>query len=280
MHPAPPRRQPDRLARQRTLAAACCAGLLLVGGCATETRVTYDGWGLFKEMGDPKATGTANAGGAEAYTILLERFVGRDRLVKAQNLSEQLGRKGLPDVHVQDAGGFTTVSVGRFTDAGSPRAQALLRKVRNVEVSGNRLFSGASFVAAEGGRRIYDPLDLKQYPGRHTLQIGFYDERFDGDRRAAAEEAARILREDGAEAYFYHGPHRSLVCVGLFSDADFEQAADPSGGGFTVQRYGPRIRDLQDKFPHNLGNGLTLIEKNKQTGERIGEQPSCLVRVM
>lgn len=251
-----------------------------LGGCRAEERVVYDGWGRFKEMGDPKASASArDAGAAQVYAIHLERFVGADRLAKAQNLAQELGKRGFPDVDIRDSAGFTSVSLGRFTDPAGRDAQAMLRRVREVEIGGNRLFTSAGFVAAGGGTRIFDPLDLQQYTNQYSLQIGFYDASFPGDRKAAAEEAARTLREEGEQAYFYHGRHRSLLTIGLFSRSDFETVNDPAGGGFTVDRYGPRVRELRKKYPYNLGNGITLIEKNKSTGEVVGELPSFLVQV-
>ena len=112
--------------------------------------------------------------------------------------------------------------------------------------------------------------DLRNHPGAYTLQIGFYDEQFGDQFRQAAQEAAQVLRNDGHEAYFYHGPHRSMVTVGLFTENDFVQDGVQSV-------YGPRIRELQQKHPYNLGNGRTLIQK--VAGENLGEQPSFIVRV-
>lgn len=288
-HPSPPQsidprrtpvlRSPRGRAGSFPLALLVCTALL--PACQYETKVTYDGWGKFKEMGDAKATrieGDPRNRGEQAYTIMLERFTGRDRLAKAESLAKQLRGTGLPNPDITENAGVVTVSVGRFRDAGGKDAQAMLRRVREAEVGGAKLFATATFIGAQGGRQIFDPLDLKQHVGSYTLQIGFYDNNFQGDRKEAAEKAARQLREEGTEAFFYHGPYLSLVCVGLFTEADFEQSDTP--GGFEVQRWGPRIKQVQEKFPYNLANGVTLIEKKKDTGEKIGEQPSCLVRVM
>ena len=84
--------------------------------------------------------------------------------------------------------------------------------------------------------------------------------------------AAAALREDGDRAFYYHGPHRSMVTVGLFTfDDDFIQEGKQ-------RAYGPGIEELREKYPYNLVNGITVIQRNKD-GETIGEQQSLIVRV-
>lgn len=117
--------------------------------------------------------------------------------------------------------------------------------------------------------------NLARYPRAYSLQIMYYDPAFGPDFRKAAEEAVRVLREDGIEAYYYHGPHRSLVTVGLFSQEDFEQAPTPAG--FLVEVPGPRIRQLQQQFPYSGANGRQLIQKFPDGSSE--PLPSFLVRV-
>lgn len=130
---------------------------------------------------------------------------------------------------------------------------------------------------APGGRDAYEQStkephvhDLRRFVGVYTLQIGYYDDEYGKDFRAAAERAVVVMREDGHEAYFYHGPHRSMVTIGLFSEKDFVREGVSSV-------YGPRIREAQKTHPYNLGNGRTLIQKVR--GESVGEQPSFIVKV-
>jgi len=114
------------------------------------------------------------------------------------------------------------------------------------------------------------PLDLRQHTGMYTLQIGVYDREYGQGYQRAAEQAVAVLREQQEQAFYYHGPHRSMVTIGLFTDDDF-----------VIQEgrwsYGSSIRALQERFPYNLRNGLTMVEK--QGGVTLGEQASCLVRV-
>ena len=129
--------------------------------------------------------------------------------------------------------------------------------------------------------RLDDPLDLYQFAGDDlmTLQIGYYDEQYGEDFREAAELAAKELREQGDQAFYYHGPNRSLLTVGLFGQEDLVQHTTPGQDGriFVQTQYSQRVVELQKKYPHNLGNGLTLLQK--QGGKDIGAQLSSLVRV-
>jgi len=145
-------------------------------------------------------------------------------------------------------------------------------KVHAIELEGETPFAKSQLVPLVGaGRAIADPFDLRQFIGYYSFQIGFYDADFGKDFREAAEQAVRVLREDGHEAYYYHGPYRSIIAIGVF---DYNQAFVRAG---TVDTYAPQIRELQKTFPYNLSNGVTL--KQKINGQDIGEQKSSLIRV-
>jgi hypothetical protein len=60
-----------------------------------------------------------------------------------------------------------------------------------------------------------------------------------------------------------------MVCLGLFTDDDFVKQPDGSMG------YGPRVRKLQEHFPYNLANGVTLLQH--APGQPPVAQPSFLV---
>lgn len=122
--------------------------------------------------------------------------------------------------------------------------------------------------------RAVDSLNLNQphYYDMFSLQILVYDSDYGLKFREAAEQAARTLRNDGDESYYYHGPHRSMVLVGLFT---YEKAFDSHPGG--QDTYSQTVRQLQKKFPYNALNGRTIIEKVKGKSNTI--QSSFLVRI-
>ena len=103
------------------------------------------------------------------------------------------------------------------------------------------------------------PLDLRRFSNMsaYSLQIAVFDAGAGGDFRDQAELYAKSLREKGEEAYFYHGPHRSMVTVGVFSANDFEQ------GG----TYGARIRAVQERFPYHTVNGEQISEQANGEGD-------------
>jgi hypothetical protein len=254
---------------------AMAAGLLGVG-CEPEVRVIRPSFEAWRAIADPPSGGQAKEGASVApadFSIVVGRFTGPNRFSEAHALSEQLaGASPFDDAWVEDASGTATVYFGRYTAANSEAARSALKQIHSIEFDGQFPYAHAVIVSLTvEGRPALDPWDLRQFVGSLTLQIGFYDSQFDGDFRKAAEQAVRVLREEGHEAYYYHGEHRSLVTIGLFSESDFERAGN-------TEVYGPRIKDLQKKFPFNLGNGLTLHEK--LNGRDLGEQPSFVVRVL
>lgn len=214
------------------------------------------------------------------YTIELETYRGPDRLRKAHARIRQLKEQaGLADLWTLDLDGVLRLYHGRFARENDPLARLALKQVRSLQINGDRPYDDAQIQPLDprGGaasKRDYEDLNLRRFSdqGYLTLQVAVYDEAYGPEFRKAAEQAARALREDGDRAFYYHGPHRSMVTVGLFTfDRHFVQEGKQ-------RAYGPEIEKLQQKYPYNLVNGITVIEKNKD-GEVIGEQKSSVVRV-
>lgn len=252
-------------------------------GCEPQIRVIRPSFATLRELADPpvpnaadRQTPTPVPGG---WSIELESFDGPNRIERARRRVRQLETEAaIPDLRIQDIDSIATIRQGRFHDPGGTAAQKTLRKARGLKVGDSNPFADAILSAhIQSDRVVLDPLDLKQHVGFHSLQIGYYDEQFGTQFRIAAEDAARVLRADGEEAFFYHGQNMSMVTIGLFTDNDFVKQGVAGNSGSLISAYGPRIRALQKKYPFNLSNGRTLIEKVQ--GKSIGEQPSFLVRV-
>lgn len=297
------------MARTRpTLAAVGPAVILLAGvvgltGCVEE-RVVHDGWGWLRdsEWSDPPS-GSAAAGNASApgdrdsgassesgspanpqrggWAIQVAQFDGRDRQRNAKRLAKlvqqhsrmaEIWLDDLPATSMRPA--KVRVMAGHYRSSDDIGAWEDLNHLRLIELGSDFPFAGAELIAlgsAVGGDGSHaSEWDLKGYVGMYTLQIGFFDDNAGPQFRQLCEQAVKILRDKGEPAYYYHGPHRSLLCLGLFTEGDFVE----QGG---LRSYGPRIRELQTRYPHNLANGYTQVEK--QNGQTIGEQPSFLVRV-
>ena len=272
-----------RRAASRGLSWALCAACLLaLVACQTETRVVRGGWGEWAQtVGAETYRDRPNAGGNASQpgdtspgqvTILLAELEGSSRHRKAKDLVKQVRTLAeRQDAWSIDNGKSTRVYVGHYGVSGHSVAMQDAERLRGIAKGDDRPFAAAEVMTLGEQDSGLRPHDLRRHVGMYSLQIGFYDENFGGDFRKACETAVEVLRKEGTPAYFYHGPFRSLLCVGVFTETDFD---DSTG----VRRYGPTITQWRDKYPYNLANGVTMIEKTKR-GESLGAQPSFLVRV-
>ena len=101
---------------------------------------------------------------------------------------------------------------------------------------------------------------MRQHAQRwpYTLRVEVWNKSFKGNLRRIAQSRAEALRKQGYRAYYYHvGDVESMVTVGLFSDHDrmAQSLQLPDGRQIVQYFYGPRITELQQKFPHTLVNG-------------------------
>ena len=148
-----------------------------------------------------------------------------------------------------------------------------LRPYENVKVV--KAINPAKRVGGPGGPGSDDvnPINLKPFLGQglYSLQVAVFDEEGGKQFREAAEAHARQLREEGYDAYYYHA-QRSTVTVGLFL---YEEAFTQEIG--VADRYSPLVRALQERFPHNLFNGVVILER--ADGRTMREQPSIIINL-
>jgi hypothetical protein len=276
---------------------------LLLVACATEQHVVKDTWGDFErsvkgekfrygdreteqsrrmasrstmsEPGDDKATDLLRPQAQEYWSILLASFTGTTQQKQASDMVDQLKRENVSDVWFAEQDGYTHVYRGKFNDPTRPEVQSALRQSRMLKLGDARPFTSARLVAARPALEIStSQMDLKRYrdQGYYSLQIAVYDDAAGSNYKELAEVAAANLRKDGDMAFFYHGPFRSMVTIGLYT---YDQAwTKRMSIGDT---YSPEIRKLQEKYPFNLYNSRTIIEK--VDGKKVREQPSFLVPV-
>jgi hypothetical protein len=98
----------------------------------------------------------------------------------------------------------------------------------------------------------------------YTLQIGVYDSENAQEARRAAEEAVASLRKQGSPAYYHHGPHRSMVTLGLFGRAEF----DAESGVMS-----PGLAKLMEEHPEHFVNGRTQLLGGKPVRTAVVEVP-------
>jgi hypothetical protein len=161
------------------------------------------------------------------WTILCDTRSGPNHAQAVRQLRAELLRTtSLRDWHIVQGDKHSTLYYGyyRAIRGDDPkeaperdRAHDNLRQVAAVSdpVSGQRLFRNPFLIALEDADPTAPPAwSLANADGYWSLQILAF--RDHAQRKEAAIEAARDLRSQGIEAYYFHGPVISSVCVGAW----------------------------------------------------------------
>jgi len=217
------------------------------------------------------------------WSILLGTFTGESApLQAARALETARGEAGLSRAFVERRADGLALLTGSFEQGTSEEARQELASVRKLRVGGETIYEAASLVppAVMGQAGSIPEMDLRNArrafgeKSNLTLQVavyGYADPNVEPSAkereefRQAAEQAARKLRSEGDQAFYYHGPRRSMVTVGLFETADLRDA---------------RVRSLRTKYPHNLVNGAPVkLGTGGRPSEQGSYQESFFVRV-
>lgn len=234
---------------------------------------------LFKSPGKGSQPGDpATSGRGGGWAIVLEAHSGKDAAATAQSRLAQVSLdSGRNDVYLRTTERGAAIVTGNYPAADSAGAKADVASLRARKVDGKAPFAQA-FLAPPP--EISDPgkipeLNLESAKltfgdrAQYTLQIAVYESKKRDDAKRAAEEAALRLRRDGELAFYYHGPQRSMVTVGVFADRDFDQSLRPRSA---------MLITLQERYPLNMLNGqYPIVEKRPGNPDR--DQPSTLVRI-
>ena len=234
--------------------------------------------------------------GAAVWTIVIEAFRSESQAADAAaGLDRVRTEGGLSEAYSEKRGDAVVIAFGRYTDPTSKQAKADLARVRGTQVvmDGQTIkpFSGA-FLAPpteiHGTMPEFDLSNAKKLNGDwvlYTLQVGVYSREDQkpatpaemAEFRKTAEEAVVQLRREGEQAFYSHGPNRSMVTIGLFGEEDFDA---------TSKFESPALRALRKRFPYNLQNGMGIKQRFTVTDPKTGQQmkkeriqPSGLVQV-
>lgn len=279
----------------RFFAAAAAAGLVVVIATAPaiaqsssdeqkrKEEILKEARKVFGKDGEKSGAKAAEEGG---WCVLVGIFRGEKHEEEAAKALAEFRTTGmLAEAYVQKRGEATCILVGSYSGPEDPQAQAELTRVQAIEINGFTPYS-ASYLAPPPRADLKGSIpqyNLSQAPllfGKkavQTLQVGVYG-REDINRpteadlkecRKAAEEAVVRLRQEGEQAFYYHGPRRSMVCVGVFDLSDF----DPQVPSYKSAR----LRDAQKRFPYNLYNGQAI--RITRPGQPASLQPSNLVAI-
>lgn len=173
----------------------------------------------------------------------------------------------------------------RYSDAGArsfaPDPEPDLQLIRSLSfpVGGElaRPFALAQLDVVPTPSTTDSAWNLNNASGYWSLQVGvFYNTREMTERRSAAEQYCKLLREQGEEAYFHHGRDRSSVCIGTFPQGAIAQMTqeDPMTGRMTVKAriVDKKMLELQKRFPHNLENGFIVNSITRDAAGKITER--------
>ncbi len=247
---------------------------------------------------------TLLAGGAPLYAkdeywgIRCVSLRGENRFKLARFYAEALKKvEGLKPklVRIYDEHGETRVYYGRYRmridrKTGKPKFKpdpgkdlALIRQLSMPAPPGSQTpyvwpFALATLEALPGERSVPAAWELTNAKGVYSLQVAvFYDTPGFSERRYAAEQYCKLLRDNGEEAYYYHGPAMSIVCVGAFGKDAIQtvKQRDPLTGRvqFKQKIVDPKMLALQRKYPYNLENGRKVytVSRDPRTGRKRRE---------
>jgi len=249
-----------------------------VTGCASggkpDSALSSEGRAVFGPTGGGASTG--DAARTPAWRVVLAVFDGDDAVQRAQAALPIIqGRGGVPRAFVEPRRNGAIIALGAFADPADRHAQRELARVRAIQIDGRPAFPSAFLAPPEAARLGTDPeLDLataRQRFGqsiRYTLQVAVYESDHRAEAARLAEQAAVAFRQDGELAFYYHGPNRSMVTIGLFTERDY----DPQSGRMSTE-----LRDLMGRHPKHLYNGLGVRER-RPDGSMVDQAPR-LVRV-
>jgi hypothetical protein len=185
---------------------------------------------------------------------------------------------GWKDVYAVTYENESVVYRGRYKSAAQARRE--LKGVRAYTTKiGKVPFAQASVVSLpgqDGGNPEWDLARVtdKMYSVLVAVYMDMPAKEYYG-RRQRAVAACKALREKGVEAYYYHTPSRSALCIGSFGPSAVrsvkQKRVHPQTGDvshFTVkQPVDPKLKKIRRDYPHILICGNTEINEhwNKTT---------------
>ncbi len=251
-------------------------------------RFKKEGKELSKPASQPSSKG--KTAGNTGWVIIVGAFTADDQADEAERASKRLAVEGaLTGVSINKRGKATVLEYGSYPTPDDPKAQEDLARIRDISINGEKQLANAFLAPPEQTEGSIPEFDLrnalKNFRGKekplYTLQVAVYTRDDDkapspkelAEFRKTAEDAASQLRREGEQAFYYHGPNRSMVTVGLFGPSD----TDPLKPGMESMA----LREVRDRYKYNLLNGRGIKETRKGADGRgiTSLQPSFLVAI-
>ncbi|MAE63955.1 MAG: hypothetical protein CMJ18_06745 [Phycisphaeraceae bacterium] len=280
-----------RSGRRAAAIVIAVLGWFGAGGCYE--RVIYDGWEQYRDLQGRGSSRERNAKARndgsrsdgivapeDEWSILVLTFKGPGaRSESAQWLGRLRAADGpyLTDLWVHEIDDEFHLMRGRYPGQ-TPSMERDLMQLHEADVDGHKALLDARPVRLRSLMSTSNR-NLKAYVGYwpYSLQVAVYDSGTPATIRRNAQQYADALRKKGHLAFYYHGPQRSMVTVGLFTDDDRVPMSVTLQGNRQAHQYvyGPRIKALQKHFPHNLVNGHPF--QDVMADGSMKPQPSALI---
>jgi hypothetical protein len=171
------------------------------------------------------------------YTIRCQTYAGPDHAQESRLVVQQLrANTPLKDWYVVHKSDSSTLFYGfyrTFDPRDSKDAKEGQRAIKDLNAvrsmadsTGVHPFSASLPELLDSPDPAADPKwDLARSGGYYSLEIAVFKDI--PDRKEAAVDAVRAARAQGVEAYYYHGPVSSSVCIGAWPQSS-AQEIDPS----------------------------------------------------
>ena len=250
------------------------------------------------------------------WTLYCQAVAGPEHVARANQAKQQLidGTK-MKDWYVIHQDEQSVIYYGFYRDLDDPKGKADKKKIDDLrDPAGNKIVGQIMFVEINAPDPEAPPQwNLQNAQGYWSVEIAMYKDH--PQRKQAAVDAVKAAREQGIEAYYYHGQTASSVCVGAWpkdavqsriedetkgivpdttdpeatvlvlpkrtSDQDKLKIKDREGGD--VETYAPeyiptdeRLIATMQKFSSYSINGEVYV---KQVNGRKVEDPSKLVKI-
>lgn len=219
-------------------------------------------------MGSRRSAASSERASPAAWSIAIVAAEGANAEGAAREWLQKVQTKGgLPEAYSERRGKVVVIAYGQYVGPDDPNAKRDLARIQSMEIDHARPFESAvlappPFQANAGSVPEYNLAAVKQSRGKdaiYTLQIGMYT-RLDVNVvpqadlavcRAKAEEWVVNLRREGEEAFYYHGPHGSMVTIGVYGPRDHDDTT-PGRESFVLS-------EARRKHPLNLVNGAEFL---------------------
>lgn len=234
-----------------------------------------DGQGLFGSQ--TQTVDPAEVPDSEGYTILLTSFVRRDHVRRAVSSKEKTatvtGWKDLLVVHEADRSQLYRGRYSTVKEAAGPLEAA--RRWRSP--MGLAPFESAIVVKRKGEGVGPPEWDLASATGWYTVVVGEFFNCSGPDspvivthRKELAVANCRDLRKQGYEAFYAHGPTKSVVTIGNFPRRAYRMEQAPDGAAIAVL-VDENLKRIMKEWPKLAVNGYEEIVTvpDPKTGQYI-----------